>query len=106
MAYPQQAALHAAEYLNSKNGTTGNTGGPVSYEKALPALQREGLSALFQVGGQGVLQRLDADGLGDVGVHARIRSVLHVPDKGVGGHGDGGDGYGLRLNKESKKGTD
>lgn len=53
-----------------------------------------------------MFQCLDADGLGDVGVHARIRSVLHVPDKGVGGHGDGGDGYGLRLNKESKKGTD
>lgn len=28
------------------------------------------------------------------------RSVLHVPDKGVGGHGDGGDGYGRCLNKE------
>lgn len=53
-----------------------------------------------------MFQCLDADGLGDVGVHARIRSVLHVPDKDVGRHGNGGDGHGLRLNKESKKGTD
>ena len=45
--------------------------------------------------GQGLDQLFHFQGLGQVGVHARLQTLFRVLVKGVGRHGQDGDGLGV-----------
>ncbi len=46
---------------------------------------------------QNGVQPLGGDGLGQVVIHAGFHAVFDILGKGVGGHGDDGNGFGLGM---------